>query len=174
MLFLGFSGSGKTTALTDIAREVRRRKLGKVGTFKHVHELRFDKEGKDTFRHADSGASVVVSLSRTELAVIKRLKRQPSIEELIMIFKAEMVEYALVEGLYDSFSKRRGVVRVLCASTIKQVDDLLKIHHPKKILFITGKIANGAEFLNGGRLTGIPVLGARDTGRMLDLINSQP
>ena len=66
--FLGYKESGKTTALEHVCRKLTQNGW-KVGTLKHIHEPEFtiDHKGKDTFRHAQAGAAVVVSVSKKEI-----------------------------------------------------------------------------------------------------------
>ncbi len=56
---IGQPGSGKTTLIVDIIKELNKQNI-KVGSMKHsahVHEL--DKPGKDSFLHRQAGASPV-------------------------------------------------------------------------------------------------------------------
>jgi molybdopterin-guanine dinucleotide biosynthesis protein B len=69
----GFKKSGKTAVVEGLVRELVKRGY-RVGTIKHIREKEFsmDSPGKDTWRHAKAGASVVVSLAPTEVAIIKK------------------------------------------------------------------------------------------------------
>jgi molybdopterin-guanine dinucleotide biosynthesis protein MobB len=153
ILFLGYSSGGKTTALISLSKLIAKSNLGKVGTLKHIHKPNFtiDKKGKDTWKHAKSGASIVVALSPRELVVLK--KSPPgfraddmSAKELLRIFQRENVDYLLVEGLHAKFSGSRGVYRIICASTEKETLDLLAENRldsrEKRNLCITGKFVN--------------------------------
>ena len=120
VLFLGYSNSGKTTALTSVAKEIVKHHLGKVGTLKHIHhdpDFTIDTKGKDTWLHAASGASVVVSLAPRELAIIRK---EPEVENLsldsiLSIFRRERVDYVLVEGLYPKiFEEKRRLQNTVC------------------------------------------------------------
>jgi len=173
VLFLGFSNSGKTTALTSVASEIVRRHLGKVGTLKHIHhdpDFTIDTKGKDTWLHAASGASIVISLAPNELAIVRR---EPGVENLsldsfLTIFRREKVDYVLVEGLYRKFSRKKGVAKILCAISEEQALDLLKEHGSRNVVCITGKVA-----LESSRkeIKGIPVLNvSKDIRKILGLI----
>lgn len=72
VFIVGTKNSGKTTAAEYIVGELAR--LGyKVGTVKHIHhEFTIDTEGKDTYRMRKAGASMVVSISPSEVAVMRR------------------------------------------------------------------------------------------------------
>jgi molybdopterin-guanine dinucleotide biosynthesis adapter protein len=172
ILFLGYSNSGKTTALTSLARAIVKRRLGRVGTLKHIHhdpDFTIDTKGKDTWLHAASGASVVVSLAPKELAIIKKGKdiEELGIDQILSIFRREKVDYALIEGLYRKMSRKRGVVRILCASSAKQAVDLLNQHGSRGVVCITGRIASSRK----KSLEGLPVFQIpRDAGKILSLI----
>ena len=166
VVFLGYSNSGKTFAIVSVVRELARAG-SKVGTLKHIHEEGFtiDTQGKDTWRHAHAGASMVVALAPDEMAIIqKKDTRRMTIDELTRIFAEDGVDYLLVEGLYRKLSRRRGVVRVLCARSKEEVRDLLKVHpRPACIL--------GSGGLREKRVQGITVLKLpKDIGKLMELI----
>ncbi|SRR6056297_1507490 len=73
---IGYSGSGKTTVIANLVPELKRRGY-RVGTIKHTHhQPEFDKIGKDSWRHFDSGADTAMIYSKTMFAMIRR--QQPS------------------------------------------------------------------------------------------------
>jgi molybdopterin-guanine dinucleotide biosynthesis adapter protein len=62
---IGRKNNGKTTLVSDLVIEFRKRGL-QVGTIKHTHHHHeLDAPGKDSHRHRESGASVVGILSRS-------------------------------------------------------------------------------------------------------------
>ncbi|MDG6907589.1 MAG: molybdopterin-guanine dinucleotide biosynthesis protein MobB [Nitrososphaerota archaeon] len=170
VLFLGFSGSGKTTALTCISRAIVKGHLGKVGSIKRVHETNFsiDSKGKDSWMHATSGSSVVMVFAKKELDVIKREStRSVSQKEILEVFKRSKVDYLLVEGLHKKFEHARGIKRVICARDRSQAADLIKLHR-NKIEFITGKLGNSSNLQS---FEGIPILKLpRDVRKAVQLI----
>ncbi len=143
VLFLGYSGSGKTTAITTVARALKRRRR-KVATIKHVHHTDFtiDTPGKDTWLHAAAGASIVVALAPKELTVIrKRDTTKMKLDGILDMLKKEKVDYILVEGLHRKLSARRGVIRVLCAASRQQAQSYLQSMRHKPMC-IVGNIAS--------------------------------
>ena len=171
VLFLGFSGSGKTTALTNISRAIAKARWGKIGTIKRIHDKDFsiDSKGKDTWLHAASGASIVVAVAPKEIDIIKKEEDTStiSLQEVLGIFRRSKVDYLLVEGLHQKFEKVRGIKRIICARSEAQAKDLMKLH-PRNILFITGKFANKSR---GKEINGVPVLYLpRDNAEALRLI----
>ncbi len=168
VLVLGYSGAGKTTAIASITKALTKRGK-KVGTLKGIHEANFtiDTKGKDTWRHARSGAAVVVALSPEELTVIRRGNmRRTTFDEIIPIFEDAKVDYLLVEGMYDKLREREGIVRILCARSKEDAADLLD-RHPAPVCVLAGPGKDGLH----GEFGGIPVLSLpRDTRRLLSLI----
>ena len=78
---VGNSGSGKTTLLVKLIPELKKRGY-KIGTIKHAyHEFDFDKKGKDSWRHKDAGADMVMVSSPKQVAIFKDDTRN-SIEDL--------------------------------------------------------------------------------------------
>lgn len=153
VVFLGYKGSGKTTAIEATLRLLTRTRL-KVGTIKHIHEPGFtiDTPGKDTWKHARAGASVVIAVAPSEIATIRRKKTaRLTAHELAKPFAREGFDFVLVEGLYRRVGARRGVVYILCAADEGQAAELL-LEHPKAEC-ITGKVARGKA---GESLKGVP------------------
>lgn len=85
---VGAKNSGKTTVIEGLVKYL----IGegyRVATIKHTsHSHKFDKPGKDTYRHREAGASLTVAISKGETAIfaepdaldikkIKSLTQQP-------------------------------------------------------------------------------------------------
>lgn len=75
---VGRSNSGKTTLLTKLIPAFR--KLGlRIGTIKNTHHvLDFDKPGKDSWKHAESGSMRVLVASGENLAVFEKTETRPT------------------------------------------------------------------------------------------------
>ena len=68
--FAAYSGTGKTTVLEKLIRELTARGL-RVGTVKHDgHDFEIDHPGKDSYRHIQAGAQTTVITSPEKTAVI--------------------------------------------------------------------------------------------------------
>ena len=64
--FIAYSNTGKTTYIVELIAELTRRGV-RVGAIKHdAHEFEIDKQGKDSWRFARSGAQVVAVVSQTK------------------------------------------------------------------------------------------------------------
>lgn len=106
--FTGPSNSGKTTLIEKISTILNQNY--KVCIIKHdAHDKAiFDKEGKDSYRHFQTGADVcVVSPNRTTL--FSRNNHENDIQTLAKLFGE--FDYLLVEGLKHWPLPRIGIFR---------------------------------------------------------------
>jgi molybdopterin-guanine dinucleotide biosynthesis protein B len=73
---VGKSGSGKTTLIEKLLPELKNRGY-RIGTIKHAaHEVEFDKEGKDSWRHRRAGAESVLVVASNIIALVKHTADQ--------------------------------------------------------------------------------------------------
>jgi molybdopterin-guanine dinucleotide biosynthesis protein B len=89
--------SGKTTLLERLIPELGRRGY-RIGTVKHdTHGFDIDHEGKDTWRHKQSGAASVVISSPWKLSLIKDVDQEPDLDHIAATYFAD-VDLVLTEG----------------------------------------------------------------------------
>jgi len=89
--------SGKTTLLEKLIPELKNRGY-RIGTIKHdVHGFTIDHEGKDTFRHKAAGAETVVISCPWMLSVIKDVKEEVSVDQIVSDHFKEM-DLVITEG----------------------------------------------------------------------------
>ncbi len=94
---VGKSDSGKTTLLEKLVPELKRRGY-RVGTIKHnVHGFDFDLEGKDSWRHKQSGSQAVVLSGPSRVALIKDVAKELTIDEIVSEYLCDM-DIVLTEG----------------------------------------------------------------------------
>jgi molybdopterin-guanine dinucleotide biosynthesis protein MobB len=99
--FVAWSGTGKTTLLEKVIRELKNRGY-KVGAMKYdSHGFDIDKPGKDSYRMAAAGADTVVLASGEKLAMIKRHDTVPSIEDVLGKYFLDE-DIVIVEGFKRS------------------------------------------------------------------------
>lgn len=148
---VGKSDVGKTTLLEKLLRELKLRGY-KVATVKHdVHGFSIDIPGKDTWRHAQAGADVVVISSPQKVAMITRVEEELSLDEVCK--KVSGVDLIITEG-YKRANKpkievfRQGVYAELLCS-------------PEELI----AIATDVEFN-----LGVPCYGLDDASGLVDRI----
>ncbi len=96
VVLAGTSGTGKTTFLEKLVRELKKRKIT-VGTIKHHdHDFEIDKPGKDTWRHAQAGADAVALSSPSKVALIRKVAEELSLDQVAELIGT--VDIILVEG----------------------------------------------------------------------------
>jgi molybdopterin-guanine dinucleotide biosynthesis protein MobB len=79
---VGKSDTGKTTLLEKIVRELTSRGF-RIGTIKHdAHSFEIDHQGKDSWRHKQSGAVLTVISSPEKLALVTDTDRDHSLAEI--------------------------------------------------------------------------------------------
>jgi len=99
--FVAKSGTGKTTLLERVIAELKQRGH-RVGVIKHdAHRFDIDHPGKDSYRLAAAGADTMLISSPEKLAVVKKHRESPPIEDLIATYFTD-VDVVLTEGFKRS------------------------------------------------------------------------
>ena len=90
----GISKTGKTTTVTALIRELRRRGYT-VGTLKDIHydKYRADVPGTDTYLHRESGAYRVTALGQHDTAIM--MDARMAAEALLKYYKEDFI---IIEG----------------------------------------------------------------------------
>lgn len=100
--FYGKSNTGKTTIITDLIKRLTEDDF-KVATIKKSDkEISIDEPGKDTYRHAESGAKLTVLSSKfeTDFVVKKNIKTN---EIVGIISQIGSYDFIFVEGAFDKY-----------------------------------------------------------------------
>jgi molybdopterin-guanine dinucleotide biosynthesis protein MobB len=99
--FVAKSGTGKTTLLEKVIRELKERGY-RVGVIKHdAHRFDIDHPGKDSHRLTAAGADTMLISSPEKLAVVRQHTASPPIGELIATYFSD-VDIVLTEGFKKS------------------------------------------------------------------------
>ncbi|MBE0447355.1 MAG: molybdopterin-guanine dinucleotide biosynthesis protein B [Actinobacteria bacterium] len=124
---VGKSSVGKTTFMVKLIGELKRRRY-KVAVIKHnVHSFEIDHPGKDTYRHAEAGADVVVIASAHKLAMIKKLEEELSIQDIVALI-GPGYDLILTEGYKRGpFPKIEVSRKAHSADLISGEDELIAI-----------------------------------------------
>ncbi|SES71341.1 molybdopterin-guanine dinucleotide biosynthesis protein B [Anaerobranca gottschalkii] len=122
----GCSNSGKTFLLCQIINSLKNRGY-KVATIKHdVHGFEIDHPGKDTYKHRQAGADIVMISSPKQLAMIEQVEGEYSLDQLLT--KISGVDIVFTEG-YKKMDKpkievfRKGISKEL----VSPLDQLIAI-----------------------------------------------
>jgi molybdopterin-guanine dinucleotide biosynthesis adapter protein len=115
---VGTKNTGKTTLVTLIVSELVKRGY-KVGTIKHTHHD-FDLEGKDTWKHQQAGAELVVgSGERTFFLINERMDLDKILKKIKFI---KDLDYVIVEGFKFASYPKISTTKAKNNFTIKNVD----------------------------------------------------
>lgn len=94
----GWKDSGKTTLVCELVSEITARGYS-VSTVKHAHKtFEVDHEGRDSYRHRESGASEVAISSQNRWAVIHELRGNDEPPLSQMLAKLSPVDLVIIEG----------------------------------------------------------------------------
>lgn len=157
----GYSKTGKTTTVTSLVSELRRRGYT-VGTVKDIHFEGYeaDTPGTDTYKHRQAGARRVTALGPNDTAIIA--DRHMKIDEILKYYKEDFV---ILEG--DSGLKCPTII------TGRTTDDIDKRMCPEAIA-VSGLIAGNPETGEGKLMeeyNGLPVInGITEVAKLADII----
>lgn len=152
----GFSKTGKTTTVTSLVAELRRRGYS-VGTAKDIHFEGYetDTPGTDTYKHAKAGARRVTARGNHGTAIM--VDRKMTIDEILKYYKEDFV---ILEGDFG----------LSCPTIItgKTTDDIDKRMCPEAIA-ISGIISNDKK-----EYKGLPVInGITEVEKMADMVEKK-
>ena len=149
----GITGSGKTTTVEHIIKELVKRKY-KTDSVKDIHydAFKIDTEGSNTDRHYKAGASIVTARGHYETDIL--FKKKLGMEEIYKFYDSD---YLVCEGVTDS-----NIPKIICAHNTKEVDERLD----GSVFAISGRLSNEMT-----EYRGLPVINAmEETERLVDLI----
>ncbi len=153
---LGYSGSGKTTTIEYIIKELQRREYT-VGTIKEIHYKKFsmDRDGTNTSRHKNAGAQVVTArgLNETDILFPFRLP----VDDILRFYNHDFV---IMEGVADY-----NAPKIICARTADEINEI----KDSSVFAISGVMSNSIK--NYGDL---PVFNPlKDVVSLVDLIEEK-
>jgi molybdopterin-guanine dinucleotide biosynthesis protein MobB len=169
---VGTSKSGKTTLIEYLISHLSKEGL-KIGTIKHVHHAGFsiDVKGKDTWRHSQAGAEIVVTVAPKEIAIIKKGENfYQELDEILDLVKDEKLDLLIIEGFHSLAAKRQNIFKII---TAKNEEDLRRTLEGTvdPILAITGIITQQKLVLPE---ISTPIIDLKDRGKkIIELIKSK-
>jgi molybdopterin-guanine dinucleotide biosynthesis protein MobB len=133
---VGVRRSGKTTTVTELIRELKRRGYT-VGTVKTIFcpVFSMDEEGSNTYRHKMAGADVVVARGNGETDII-----HPKTMEVNEIAASLSTDYLIVEGDYELC-----VPQIVCAHNEQEVIE----RRNERTFLVSGQIADEKDSVCG-------------------------
>ncbi len=115
---VGTKNTGKTTLVTMIVKEMVNRGY-KVATIKHTHHD-FDLEGKDTWKHREAGAEMVVGSGESTFFIVNE---QLPLEKILKIIgNTQELDYVVIEGFKFSNYPKISTTEIEDDFTITNID----------------------------------------------------
>ena len=112
-IFVGHSGSGKTTFVEKLLPELVARGLN-VATIKHAHhKVELDQEGKDSWRYKNAGASMSMLVTTSALQLVADATEDRDPQQLAERFLGE-ADLVLAEGFSLSPGDKIEILRREC------------------------------------------------------------
>lgn len=150
---IGASDTGKTTLITSLIEEFRKRDL-KCGVLKKAsHEIELDAEGKDSWRFIQAGARAAAVMTDDRLFLVKKNTAADTLLETALDKFSEM-DLLLVEGgkRESAFKKILRVQNADDHNLISPPEDLIAIVSDEPFdapypFFLATDIARLADFL---------------------------
>ncbi|CAE6747539.1 MAG: molybdopterin-guanine dinucleotide biosynthesis protein B [Nitrospira sp.] len=131
--FVGRSNSGKTTLIERVIPLLVRAGY-KVATVKHAgHGFDLDTEGKDSWRHKQAGASSVVIISKSSLAMFADVSDHMNVEDVREHYLDASYDLILAEGWRSEGYPKIVVVRDQIGEVPVSQDGLLAIVSNKPV-----------------------------------------
>ncbi|MFC1844321.1 molybdopterin-guanine dinucleotide biosynthesis protein B [Thermodesulfobacteriota bacterium] len=159
LALIGRPNCGKTTLLEKLIPALAEKGV-RVGTIKHHHgEIQMDTPGKDTWRHKQAGAKVVLLSSPSGIGLIQDTAGDTPVEDLVSSY-FQKVDLVIAEGYkwstlpkievfrstdYDEPMQEPGETLIAMVSDIRIRQDLPWFTHEDIVLladFILEKIIN--------------------------------
>jgi len=130
---VGRSGSGKTTFLVALLRVLKARGY-RVGTVKHhVHSgISLDREGKDSWEHAQAGADEVIVAAPDQIVTFRALSNELPLAKVVELFNH--MDIVLTDGYRIEGENRIEILREAAGfSLVCREDELFAIATDKPL-----------------------------------------
>lgn len=153
---IGITGSGKTTTIENIIKELKKRKYT-VGSVKEIHfeEFKIDIDGSNTHRHKVAGSELVTARGYYETDIL--FQEKLSMEKILSFYDQDFV---ILEGVSDG-----GFPKIITGHHIEDIES--KIH--KTAFAISGRISGEIS-----EYQGLPAINSMDSiEELVDLIEEK-
>lgn len=154
---VGIRESGKTTVVTSLVRELKKRGY-KVGTTKTVSCPTFtiDNPKSNSAKHKDAGADIVCIKAKYETDILI-----PSVVEDNVLLPNIKMDYLILEGDYEA-----DVPRIICAHELAELEERIT----GKTFAVSGRIADRMQSYKGYPVVNIMT----DAEKLADLVEQIP
>jgi molybdopterin-guanine dinucleotide biosynthesis protein B len=152
----GWKNSGKTTLTEKLVAELVRRGW-RVSTVKHAHhDFDIDKQGADSFRHRQAGATEVAVVSNRRWALMHELRDEEEPALAAILERMAPADIVIVEGY-----KREGHSKIEARRREAKSQDRLSTGDPAIVAVAADAPQPGEK---------LPVFDLDDTGAIADFV----
>ena len=164
---VGLKKTGKTTVVEALVAEFKARGMS-VAAVKCMPHGNFSvhPEGKDTRRHAEAGADVVIAASQGELTVVRRVERFPSLGDIIEAAGPDP-DVMICEGLpWDGAD-----VQTVLAADGTDLAELNEVRGERlNVVAVSGIVSNAASRIEGLDVPVVNVLVRGGAAELADVL----
>lgn len=156
----GYSGSGKTTTIEEIIKELTGRGYS-VGTVKDIHneEFSMDNEGTNTDRHKKAGATLVAARGLAETDIL--YQSQLPIQDILKHYNQD---YVILEG--DSGA---SAPMIITGKSVQELDEKFKQSEGRTVIAVSGVVSTMLQTYKK-----LPVIdGLTEIVKLVDLIEEK-
>jgi len=137
---VGSQGSGKTTAVEAMVNGLTKKGC-RLATAKHIHGADFtiDTKNKDTWRYAQAGARVILSVAEKELTIIKKENTRNYTLTDITGNCDDNTDLIILEGFRKLVAQDLTVPKIVTVKNKDEISDAMEIFKP--ILAFAGSLS---------------------------------
>jgi molybdopterin-guanine dinucleotide biosynthesis protein MobB len=146
---IGYSGSGKTDLITNAIKLFKKNLNYNIAVIKNVKHHSIDKEGKDSYKFTEAGASYSVIQNINNETAIYFQKEEIKIEDLLKWLKYG--PYKLNVVFTEGF-RTLNTPTILCVSNVNEIEEQIT----EEVKMISGVICS--KNLNITRIAGLPII----------------
>lgn len=138
---VAFSGTGKTTLLTQLIPLFHERGIH-IAVIKHAHhDVDIDNPAKDTYKMRQAGASPVIltSQQRTAIMIEHADSQAPGLNELLGYLNPAKIDLVLVEGFKELTFNKLFLFRKQIKNRQQEIDDNVSriMNQPHTLAIVT-------------------------------------
>ena len=164
---VGSRQSGKTTTVEAIVRGLTEKGY-RVATAKHISEVNFtiDTKDKDTWRHAQAGATTVMSVAPNEWATIRKVNiANVQLGALVQQCEKE-VDILILEGFRKLVATNSSIPKIVTIKTVREVSETLEYFEPILAFQAPAKLK-----IEHPKIPAIDVL--KEPEKLVEIVNKQ-
>jgi len=168
----GASNTGKTTTIEYLISNLGKEGF-KIGSIKHIHRPDFtiDTQGKDTWRYAQAGATVIMAIAAKETAIIRKTDAPyKDLDQIMGLLNTDELDIVFIEGMHELVAGRKDIPKIVASKNSEDLKKTLDLLSPP-IIAITGLITQKKTKIHHSN---IPLIDLQNEGKqLLEMVRQQ-